>query len=430
MVVLYAFPGVMTMDSFDQLKEGREWFFTDAHPPLMAAIWGVVDRIIPGPFGMLVIQTAAFLVGLYLILRRALEPRGAAIAAVCLMLFPPVLAPMAVVWKDCLMAGCFVLGIAAILDDSRRIRLLGVAAFVIATALRYNAAAGTFPLAILLFEWQPGKRWFVRYALGTAVWLVITVAAFGINAAFTDSKMYYWYSSNALQDIVGTLAHVDHEIPDSELEPILRPTLIRADTNLHLRIRAKYRSEDFQQLISGDGYLWDVKINGTVPTPEPQRNAIGAAWRHVATTYPGAFLRYKLENFGETLGVNKKFAGATVVTHRAQYVGMLDYMNLGRGTSRFQEAAARIPKWTAKKTRLFRPHFYALLALALLWFARKHRDVLALLLSGIGMEVSLLILGGTPDYRYSHWLVTCTCLAVIMLIARRAKGAVDAKGAT
>ena len=40
--VLYAYPGVMTMDSFDQLREGREWFFTDAHPPIMAVIWGLI----------------------------------------------------------------------------------------------------------------------------------------------------------------------------------------------------------------------------------------------------------------------------------------------------------------------------------------------------------------------------------------------------
>ena len=27
------------------------------------------------------------------------------------------------------------------------------------------------------------------------------------------------------------------------------------------------------------------------------------------------------------------------------------------------------------------------------------------------MELSLLALAVTPDYRYSHWLVVCVCLA-------------------
>jgi len=419
--VFYAYPGVMTMDSFDQLKEGRAWFFTDAHPPIMAVIWGIVDRFLAGPFGMLVIQSASFLAGLYLILRRAMRPRVAALCACGLFLFPPVLAPMAVVWKDCVMAGLLVLAVPAVLDERRAVRLLGLAAFTLATAMRYNAAAATFPLIVLLWHSNhpEGRRWYARYALALGVWLVSTLLAFGLNAALTDRKMYFWYSSMALADIAGTLAHVDRDIPDSELAPVLAPTHILADSNLHLRIRAKYRSDDFQQLLSGEGHLWDVNINGTIPTPAPQREAIGKAWWHVVTTYPGAFASYRLENFGETLGVNKKFSGAVVVPHRAQYVGMLDYMNIGRGTSSFQIHTENATMWVAKKTRLFRPHFYALLALALLWFARRQRDVLALLLSGLFMELSLLLLGGTPDYRYSHWLVTCTCIAVVMLIARR-----------
>ena len=59
--------------------------------------------------------------------------------------------------------------------------------------------------------------------------------------------------------------------------------------------------------------------------------------------------------------------------------------------------------------------------LALLVMCRRQRDVLALLLSGLGLELSLLPLVQTPDYRYSHWLVICTCLAVVMLFTRRAR---------
>jgi hypothetical protein len=41
------------------------------------------------------------------------------------------------------------------------------------------------------------------------------------------------------------------------------------------------------------------------------------------------------------------------------------------------------------------------------------------LLSGIGLEASLFLLAASPDYRYSHWLVVCTCIAIVMLVARR-----------
>src|SRR5689334_4412165 len=75
----YAYPGLMSMDSFDQLEEARAGFFTDSHPPAMAALWSIVDRLLPGPFGMLLLQSIPFVIGLYLILCRVASPRGAAV---------------------------------------------------------------------------------------------------------------------------------------------------------------------------------------------------------------------------------------------------------------------------------------------------------------------------------------------------------------
>jgi len=52
----YAYPGLMTLDSVDQLTEARAGFYTDAHPPAMAVLWGVLDRIISGGFPILPVQ--------------------------------------------------------------------------------------------------------------------------------------------------------------------------------------------------------------------------------------------------------------------------------------------------------------------------------------------------------------------------------------
>ena len=58
LVLAYAYPGVMTYDSVEQLREGRLGVFTDGHPPVMALVWGLVDHLCAGPFGMLAIQTS------------------------------------------------------------------------------------------------------------------------------------------------------------------------------------------------------------------------------------------------------------------------------------------------------------------------------------------------------------------------------------
>jgi hypothetical protein len=418
-LVVYAYPGVMTMDSLDQLREGREWFFTDSHPPVMAALWGVLDRIVAGPITMLLIQSSAFLLGLYLILRRLMTPRAAALCACAVFVFPPVFSPLAVIWKDCLMAAALVLGIAAVQSERRRTRILGLVAFALATSLRYNALAATFPLVVLLFEWERGKRWYVRYAISAATWLAITVVALGGNALLTDRKMHFWHSSLALQDIAGVLAFVEPDVPDSELRPLLAPTEIKVDSQIHAAVRAQYRSNDFQQLLTGAGALWDVPW--TDPLPEARRDAITNAWKTLIKDHPGAYMRYRLENFGETLGVNEKFVSAMVVPHRAQYPALLEKFGFGRGYSKLQRRVEDAYLWLAKNTRLWRPHVYALLALGLLLVAWRQRDVLAFLLSGLFMELTMLVLGGTADYRYSHWLTTMTCLSLVMLIARRAR---------
>ena len=58
-LLLYA-PAYMSVDSFGQLSQARSGAFTDHHPPPMAAIWSVMDRLSAGPFGMLLLQTVLF----------------------------------------------------------------------------------------------------------------------------------------------------------------------------------------------------------------------------------------------------------------------------------------------------------------------------------------------------------------------------------
>lgn len=416
-LVLYAYPGLMTMDSFDQLREGRAWFFTDAHPPAMAALWGVLDRIYPGPLPMLLLQSGAFLFGLFLILRRMFTPTRAAIAAVVIFLFPPVFVPLAVIWKDCLMAGFLLLGLAALLSGDRRWKLAGLALLSLATAMRYNAPAATFAPILLWFSWRP-MHWLARYAIALAAWLLVTASAMGCNAALTHREMHFWHSSLALEDIVGTLAHVD-DLPDSELGPILAPTGILVDRDYHAKIRKQYAPYDFQQLITGEGHLWNVPISGIDPAPAPQREAIERAWKAIVPTHPGAYLAYREEVMEDVLGVHERYRGAIVIKPPYQYKALLDAMHVEIHSNWFSRKLQNLWLDVSRTTRLFRPHVWVLLALGLLLVGIRERDIAGILLSGLGLEASLIPLVQSPDFRYTHWLIACTVLAFVMQFARR-----------
>ena len=58
-VSLWVFwPGYMSWDSAFQWWQSRHDTFDSVHPPLMAMIWQLSDRVVPGPGGMFALQAA------------------------------------------------------------------------------------------------------------------------------------------------------------------------------------------------------------------------------------------------------------------------------------------------------------------------------------------------------------------------------------
>jgi hypothetical protein len=341
------------------------------------------------------------------------------------------MAPMAVIWKDAPMTGFLLLGAALLHDGRRRVRIVGLVALAAAAALRYNAFAATFPLIVLVFEWEPGARWFRRYAIATVAWLATTAAAFSFNAVLTDRQVHFFYSSLGVFDIVGTLAFVDQDLSDAELEKTFAGTGLQVHTDIHGAIRRIYRPDDFLPIISSrdkQPILWQLPINGYEPVPEAQRDAIGRAYKEVLSSHPGAYLKHRLTVMGEVLWL---FHARPTAAIRSRTFAFPDYhrsLGLGTGWSPLQRKMTRWLTWVWQKTPLFLPWIYAVVALLLLPIARRHRDILALLLSGLALDLSLLPLAPSPDYRYSHWMVLTVCIAAIVLTARRARGITDRPG--
>ncbi len=419
-LLIYAFPGVMTQDSFDHLREARSGVYSDAHPPAINLLWAITDYAIAGPFGMLVIQNACFLAGLHAMLRRVLGPRGAAWATTGVFLLPPVMVPFAVIWKDPLMAGFLMLGTAALLSPRRGARIAGLVLMIAANAVRYNAIAATLPLVVLLFEWRPGLPWLKRYAISTVAWLAVTFSAFRFNDAIADHDLHLW-TSLAAYDIVGTLAFVDRDLSDAELEALFAGTDVLVHQDIHATIRELYTPTDFLPITNHPTKtLWSLPINGYVPPPEPQRDAIERVWKETVTTWPLAYAKHRLSVMAEVTGLGTSEASGAIAKRDYRWADHVHRIGLGTGWSKLQRKLTGFNRWVVRATPLFSVWMYVVLGLALLPLAiRRHRDVAALLLSGFGLEATLLFFAPSPDYRYSHWLVICTIVAAIVLGVRR-----------
>jgi hypothetical protein len=420
--IVYSYPGLVTWDGVLQLGEARHGVYSDDLPALYIAIWHLVDRIVPGPGGMLVLQSTILVVGLVGLFRRVLEPLGASIAASAVLLFPPVMVPMTAVWTDSFMAALLVAGTAALLSDRRGLNVAGAAAMLVATATRYNAAAATL-VPMLVVDWRPAWRGIRRYALAAAVWIAVTAAAFAADGALNDKQMHSWQTTIAVFDIVGTISHVDAPMSDDELSRVLAGTELRQSHDIQAAARMIYDPRDyFRAVADDDRAFWRVPWYD--PPPPEQRDALARAWWQLVTEHPFAYLEHRLAVTRELLRDN----GAAVPWRGTFREPQPERERLGLATSwpRYQVSLTHAMQRLERNSPLFTPWLFLVVAIAVAPFALRMRDFGALVASGILYEGTLVVFASSLDYRYSHWLITATTIAVVGVVARRvrARGAV------
>jgi hypothetical protein len=412
--VIYAYPGLMANDSFSPLADVRSGVFRDLEPPMMQGLWAVLDRVVAGPFGLLVVQSLAFLTGAYLIGRRVVPARTAAVCAALLLLAPPVIAVMAVIWPHSLFAGLAMLGAGLVLGESRRARVAGLAVLAVAGAVRYNAPVATLPLIVLGFQWG-ARRPLARYGLAGAVWLATVGVGCGANRLLVDRQFHFWHASVAASDITGSIRFAD-ELTDAELREILAGTPLVVDHDIQPYARAHYQRAGAQALEPG-ARLFDLSGGDVTPLPPDQRAAMARAWRSFAFGHPAAYLRHRLETFAAVLGLTEaEWSGNLIVRHDNQSKGMLDGFDIPVGYSKLQGwLGGMIDAIT--HTFVFKPWFYLALAIGLL-VRRREPALRVLLWSAIALEASLFGYTRDLEFRNSHWLVCCAALVALLAIAR------------
>lgn len=415
--LIYAFPGYMSTDSAFQIVEARTHHFTNAHPPIMAAEWAVLDAIVSGPLLMLLAQATLFAAGLYRIFARLVPSTYAALIAVALWLFPPVQTVMGVIWKDSQMAAYLLFGLSMLGFERRSIRLAGLGLITIGCAMRHNALAAAVPLVGLLFEWRPGLTWWRRYAISGTAAVAVVLGAAGINRVLTIEHRSW---TPAFGDIVGVLQFTGPR-SDEELLQLLHGTPLVVKHGIQAHARRIYWSRNSYQVTRGPDRLFDD------PTTAEQWAALDRAWHDLIASDWHAYAESRVASFREVLGLSSAQLMAPVWNDFIERPDHMDWCEHAATWSWLQYKLGRIYTWLAVETPLFRPYVYAVLAVILLAGMLmgpgvglvRDRTAIALLASGLVYEASLLPASGAPDYRYSHWMITTTCAALAIAIIRR-----------
>ncbi|KQT14369.1 hypothetical protein [Ramlibacter sp. Leaf400] len=429
-------PGAMSPDSLSILGQARAGVFEDGHPPLMTAVWQLLDRIVPGPVGMLVLHLAMFYGGLFLIFRTALKQHGPLAIAVCVGvgLYPPLLGILGVIWIDITMAGLFLLAVGCWLSsgDSRPrppLLLLALVLTALGISARHNAAAAAFPLLalFLLRDARPASAWpkaaARAIALGAIATVLLFVAGKWVSAQFVDQPRHLWRAA-ALYDIAGASHYENRDLFHPGV--LTRPSLDE--------VHRLYSPRSYFPLMTGEQIHGKP---GTVPEPgapleldtrNPRLSEVlGRNWIEVVLEHPGAYLRHRTEFFRSM--VRREPWGLWAPHFDAIYPNQLGVPQ--RSRANYSEVFFHV-RWLAVTSSIFEPLPYlvlsALLFLPVLAFGLALRDRLlqaaaALYASGVCHMGGLFFFAVTPDFRYSHWPITAAAVATGLLVVTLARPA-------
>ncbi|MGB7759185.1 MAG: hypothetical protein WBL61_05105 [Bryobacteraceae bacterium] len=221
------YPGYMSFDSIYQLQGAREGVTDNWNPPMMAYVWRVLDRIVPGPGGMLIVNAGLFWFALGAI--AAAISRSNAIRAAVLIFcgfLPPIFGLIGTIWKDVGMHSFLLTALAFSLHARKRGSpwlLVWSTGFIwLAGTYRYNAFVATLPLIFMntaiavpllraryplqtaaLARLCPGWVWVVG---GTAAVCMILSATISLvdNCGVEDSQLW---RDTMIHDLVGMSVH-------------------------------------------------------------------------------------------------------------------------------------------------------------------------------------------------------------------------------
>jgi len=282
---------------------------------------------------------------------------------------------------------------------------------IIATAMRYNAAAATLPLLLLLFE--TNLRGWRRYAAAVLAWVFTSVAAMTASRALTEQKDHAWHSSVAIMDIVGTVRFTyfrDHN-SDEDFERLFQGTPLAVHKDILKSCRWWYTPYAHWSMSHGDRRIFDP------PTTDAEREAIQALWWRLVTEQPSAYLRNRWEVFTHVVGDRP---GALMEALWEGFVELPEQeksVEVSTRHSALQERWLEVHRWLAD-TFVFCPRFYFFIALLLIPFVRS-RISCAVLASGVCYELGLFFVAPSADVRYSHWMTVCTLVALVLIFVER-----------
>ncbi len=428
LLTLIAFyPGLVSSDSIIQYTQVRQASYFDHHPPIMVWVWTMLDRLIPGTFGMLLLHSAMTWVGLWAFAdgaaRRQLPWPWLPVACGFL---PPLFSIAGEIWKDIGMTSALLLGAgwlyrAVAIEASTRDRiardtrrrgigagtaLVAFLALYYATLVRTNAPAATLPL---WFYWAYAT--FARARLGAvaAIGVLAMALSMVLQSAFDYGVMGVRHSWVSQYLVAHDLAAAQCEGDATVAWP--RVILVHPDDPAGVCRVYDPLQVDFLYL----GAAPQVGASGDPAVVKQLRDE----WLRVTLDNPGAYFAHRAKVFGAILGFGidgprRWFWVPASLTNPYGFGFVPNVVTDAVGVLALGSYALGLYNGL--------PWIVLAAAVALGGWARRRRGEpedamsLALCAGALGYVGAYFFVGVAPDYRYIHAGVAMAAVAAAIVV--------------
>jgi len=399
-IVVFA-PGQMSEDSVQQLEAARSRVFYAHHPPIMSAVWRVVDRIIPGPLGMLVLQNAIFWSGVGLFCR-IVATGWLSVLLPVLFVLPPLWGSLGAIWKDTLMGCAFLAAGSAAMavqkGGGKGIMLAGLGMLFLGISVRYNAIMGAVPLAVLLM--MKGRDWRNGIRRGLAASVLLYAASYAVTVQLVpDSSTAFMGHSQYMRlfDLAGISVRTGVSV---------FPAVVMRRPEFTLdRVRNAYNPA------SGDVLVWDW-LNFH---PEMDRE-IREAWWKALREHPREYLSHRGDFLAELMRWERPGAYGPyqwgIFTNKWGYANPEPPRLVSRLAIKYMDMGV--------KMRLYKPWIWFAGAFLVFGWAilsgRMAIEPACFVASGILYFLPYPVIGPTAEFRYMWWILLSFILAGTCII--------------
>ena len=410
--LLLHYPGHLSFDAITIWYESRQPALFSQHPPALALLWHLLEYLLPGPGGFLIVQLGALWLAAWLLIARARPALPWALAFYAgLLLCPPVFAIAPQLGKDPLGAHLAVLAAVAVLPIGvlprhRGIAPLGFAVSALAALVRYQFAIVTATLLLALLR-RPRRPAAIAAAVVSvaATVLLVHLAIAATFAPPATGDVAKSLRKILVFDIAGALA-----LDATATTPVFSNYGVDSAV---LRQRA-------EQLYTPDAAdpLWQP--GGVFDLLEALPDAaIRAQWRATLAQAPLALLHHRALAFARVIGIGDVYGchpiTAGISARPPERVAALAADTFAPAWS----TAVLTHRWFPAGTVLFRGWAYgAASVLVLFGWALGRLPFAAAMLAGGGLlyELSFAALPQACEVRYSYYLMLTALFAVALSI--------------